>query len=306
MPSSATGGSSPRAAYCATPCFPAHARAERAVPASCSTMCSDGLVVFLTCVLCCTKRMHLGRWILSEETGSASRSYSCSAQLTRNSCPRPPSQQHARASANKTLSCVTTRSISFSMWATCRRQAELSSRRDCRGKASPSHFVSLLDRAIGTVLMPTKVQTRPTEGGGLSNVQRTKGGEGARPTEGGGLSNVRGTKGGGAVHKRVGHGSDARRSHLPPPLAASPHRCRPPPGSPTGQNHRQRTVCPSPRPSLPRFAATSPPPASPAEQAATSPAEQAAFFCQGRSRPIFVSVAIRWLATALRFCAPAD
>ena len=63
------------------------------------------------------------------------------------------------------------------------------------------------------------------------------------------------------MHKRVGHGSDARRSHLPPPLAASPHRCRPPPGSPTGQNHRQRTVCPSPRPSLPRFAATSPPPA---------------------------------------------
>jgi len=152
-------------------------------------------------------------------------------------------------------------SSATAMWATCRRQAELSSRRDCRGKASPSHFVSLLDRAIGTVLMPTKVQTRPTEGGGLSNVQRTKGGEGARPTEGGGLSNVRGTKGGGAVHKRVGHGSDARRSHLPPPLAASPHRCRPPPGSPTGQNHRQRTVCPSPRPSLPRFAATSPPPA---------------------------------------------
>ena len=193
--------------------------------------------------------------------GALCRVLPCSAQLTRNSCPRPPSQQHARASANKTLSCVTTRSISFSMWATCRRQAELSSRRDCRGKASPSHFVSILDRAIGTVLMPTKVQTRPTEGGGLSNVQRTKGGEGARPTEGGGLSNVRGTKGGGAVHKRVGHGSDARRSHLPPPLAASPHRCRPPPGSPTGQNHRQRTVCPSPRPSLPRFAATSPPPA---------------------------------------------
>ena len=76
MPSSATGGSSPRAAYCATPCFPAHARAERAVPAPCSTMCSDGLVVFLTCVLCCTKRMHLGRWILSEESGSAYRSYS--------------------------------------------------------------------------------------------------------------------------------------------------------------------------------------------------------------------------------------
>ena len=76
MPSSATRGSSPRAAYCATPCFPAHARAERAVPAPCSTMCSDGLVVFLTCVLCCTKRMHLGRWILSEESGSAYRSYS--------------------------------------------------------------------------------------------------------------------------------------------------------------------------------------------------------------------------------------
>ena len=37
------------------------------------TMCSDGLVVFLTCVLCCTKRMHLGRWILSEESGSAYR-----------------------------------------------------------------------------------------------------------------------------------------------------------------------------------------------------------------------------------------
>ena len=94
MPSSATGGSSPRAAYCATPCFPAHARAERAVPAPCSTMCSDGLVVFLTCVLCCTKRMHLGRWILSEESGSAYRSYSgvlgrCGIRL------RPPGS-HAR------------------------------------------------------------------------------------------------------------------------------------------------------------------------------------------------------------------
>ena len=55
MPSTASYRSSLRATFCATPCFPAHARVERAVPASCSTMCSDGLVVFLTCVLCCTK-----------------------------------------------------------------------------------------------------------------------------------------------------------------------------------------------------------------------------------------------------------
>lgn len=71
MPSTASYRSSLRATFCATPCFPAHARVERAVPASCSTMCSDGLVVFLTCVLCCTKRMHLGRWTLSEETSAS-------------------------------------------------------------------------------------------------------------------------------------------------------------------------------------------------------------------------------------------
>ena len=82
------------------PLFPAHARAERAVPASCSTMCSDGLIVFLTCVLCCTKRMHLGRWISRKESGSASRSYSgvvglcgvraCGARERRKALSPPP------------------------------------------------------------------------------------------------------------------------------------------------------------------------------------------------------------------------